>query len=468
MIRITRSLANKCEQYEYALRHYDLLQSVLVQHLPINFSLLFARPIKSSDDAIEWYSDLQGQPQPFSQLSDIGREKIHAQITRQLAVIARLRERLGEKGEINTEILTLLEKISHFPAEENIWSIDNQPVILWGQTISPASQYQDIVTGNTMSPDAPLPEQKRKFRWMWWLLLLLFALLLLWLLRGCISPKLSPVKSANFPVETLPIQQPVVETIAGESIGEAIPEPLEAFAVVEPEQVEPKVKSSVTAKLPSMDVKKLCPAQRSKNQAPEVVLIFDASESMFLGIDVTPREVQLWLQGLSFENVQREPRRITVAKQSAKKIIDKLPSDMAISLVAASDCQRISTSSSLTSAQRLALKRTIDRIEPYGKTPLALALETAGSLVDGVDRDAIILLISDGDETCGGDPCAVANALKKQKPRLQVNVVDIMHTGAGNCIAKQTGGKVFAANNASQFTQVINQAIQEYIPDNCN
>ncbi|MBI6549577.1 VWA domain-containing protein [Xenorhabdus sp. VLS] len=463
-------MANECDQNEYALRHYDLLQSALAQHLPVNFSALFAKPIKSSDGAIEWYSDLQGQPLLFSQLSVSEREKIHAKITRQLAVIARLREQLSEKGGVNTELLTLLEKISHFPAEEHIWSIDNQPIILWGQATSPAPK--NIVTGNTNLPNSSLPVQKRKFRWMWWLLLLLFVLLLLWLLRGCLPTKVSLVKQANLPVKIQPIPQPVVETVA-ESIAEPVVlEPTEESAViapeVKPEKIKPKVESAITVKSAPADVRKLCPAQRNQNQAPEVVLVFDASESMFLGIDVTPQELQLWLQRLSFQNVEREPRRITVAKQSAKRVIDKLPSDMAISLVAASDCKRVSTSSSFTSGQRLALKRTIDRIVPDGKTPLALALEKAGALVDGVNRDAIILLISDGDETCGGDPCAVANALKSRKPRLQVNVVDIMNTGAGNCIAEQTGGKVFTANNASQFNQVINQAIQEYIPENCD
>ncbi|OTA20375.1 virulence effector protein [Xenorhabdus beddingii] len=482
MIRITRSLENKGELYEYALHHNELLQAVLAQYLPINFSSLFARPVKSSDGAVEWYSDLQGQPRPFAQLSGTEREKIRAQITRQLAAITRLHGQLSEKEAVNTDVLALLAKISHFPAEEQIWSIDNQPVILWGQAIPPASQplaqqliaqqslaKQSLAAGNTNSPDPALPAQRRKFRWMWWLLLLLLALLLLWLLRGCLSPTFSPVKPVNLPEE---IRQPVAETAVvepvDEAIGNAVLEESVVEPEVEPEKVAPKMPPNVAVKSPPVDVKKLCPAQRSQNQAPEVVLVFDASESMFLGIDVTPRELQRWLQGLSFENVEREPRRITVAKQSAKKIIDKLPSDMSISLVAASDCQRVLTSSSFTFGQRRALKRTIDRIEPEGKTPLALALEKAGALVDGVDRDAMILLISDGDETCGGDPCAVANALKRKKPRLQVNVVDIMNTGAGNCIAEQTGGKVFAANNASQFTQVINQAIQEYIPENCN
>lgn len=103
-----------------------------------------------------------------------------------------------------------------------------------------------------------------------------------------------------------------------------------------------------------------------------------------------------------------------------------------------------------------------------GKTALAEALEEAGKRVNGVDRDAIILLVTDGEETCGGSPCDVALELKKRKPRLQVNVVDIMNTGAGNCIASNTGGKVFAVNNTQEFNKMMNNAVKEYIPQGCD
>ncbi|MGJ0579490.1 VWA domain-containing protein [Xenorhabdus bovienii] len=457
MIRITRTVAHERAQSEYLLRHYDALHSALVQHLPINFSTLFAKPVKSSDGAIEWYSDLQGQPVPFAQLSAIERDKLQAQIARQLTVLARLREQLSEKEGVDSELLTLLGKISQFPAEEHIWSVDSQPVILWEPMSASASQ--NIAGSGTASPDlvASQPEQKRKPRWLWWLLLLLFILLLLWLLRGCLprSHTHIAIKQPNPPVAVKPPQVKPVE--------QPIKQPIE-----QPAPTVPEVKPEAVVIPPPVDVRKRCPSQRKRNQAPEVVVVFDASGSMSISVDVTPQELQYLLQRKAFEYIEREPSRITLAKKSAKKIIDKLPSDMNVSLVAAFDCRHVSASLPFSPMQRPALKRAIDRITPDGKTPLALALEKAGALVDGVNRDAIILLISDGDETCGGDPCAVARALKENKPRLQVNVVDIMSSGAGNCIASQTGGKVFTANDANQFNQVINQAMQDYIPENCN
>ncbi|KGQ11133.1 Uncharacterized protein ywmD [Beauveria bassiana D1-5] len=207
--------------------------------------------------------------------------------------------------------------------------------------------------------------------------------------------------------------------------------------------------------------------RRTAQQAPEVVVIFDASGSMSLSMDVTPEELKRWSEQKPVANIEREPRRITLARSSANQIIDSLPKDMNISLIAAESCNRVTTTPPFPWAQRAALKASIDAIEPVGKTALAEALTKAGKMVDGVKRDAIILLITDGDETCGGDPCAVAQALKQAKPRLQINVVDIMNSGAGNCIASNTGGSVFTVNNTKEFSSMMNKALDEYIPEGC-
>ena len=47
-------------------------------------------------------------------------------------------------------------------------------------------------------------------------------------------------------------------------------------------------------------------------------------------------------------------------------------------------------------------------------------------------------------------------------------MVDIMNTGAGNCIASNTGGAVYAVNNTHEFNEMMSQAIKEYIPEGCD
>ena len=80
-----------------------------------------------------------------------------------------------------------------------------------------------------------------------------------------------------------------------------------------------------------------------------------------------------------------------------------------------------------------------------------------------------MLVISDGEESCGGDPCTIARRLKSAKPNLKINVVDIMGTGAGNCLAQATGGQVFTARNVKELNLMTERAAQDAIgPGNCS
>ena len=307
-----------------------------------------------------------------------------------------------------------------------MWVIDGHPVI-----VPPAEGTPRAAAAATTAAAV----SSRRW-WPWLLLLALLIALILLLLSRC-----SPLHETAAPVTPAPP------------------------AVTPGEPVKPETAPAPQA--PVKPTKAVCPAQRTQQQAPEMVVIMDASGSMAITMDATQDELISWNQGKYVENIEREPRRISLARNAAKGIIDTIPRDMNISLVAAENCRQVSLSPSFPFAQRSALKKRIEGIQPVGKTPLAEALALAGKKVDGVNRDAIILLVSDGDETCGGDPCQVARELKKSKPRLQVNVVDIMSTGAGNCIASSTGGKVFAVNNTREFKQIMKKAMQEYIPEGC-
>jgi hypothetical protein len=54
-----------------------------------------------------------------------------------------------------------------------------------------------------------------------------------------------------------------------------------------------------------------------------------------------------------------------------------------------------------------------------------------------------------------------AHRVARSKPRLVINVVDITGTGAGNCAARATGGKVYTAKNAAEVKAMMRSATQE-------
>ena len=155
------------------------------------------------------------------------------------------------------------------------------------------------------------------------------------------------------------------------------------------------------------------------------------------------------------------PSRMRVAKQATSRIIRELPDDVDIGLVKVADCPQAHSAGFFRPNQRATLLNQIAALRPQRKTPLASGIARAANILDGVNRPAVIVVISDGQDTCGGDPCAVARDVAKKKPKLIINVVDITGTGAANCAAHATGGKVFEANNAQQLNRMLRRATQE-------
>jgi Mg-chelatase subunit ChlD len=235
------------------------------------------------------------------------------------------------------------------------------------------------------------------------------------------------------------------------------------------------------------EAKNLCPGQRPKELAPEMVIVFDASGSMNYSLDVTEAQIRQSGEAAAVENLMRqflggratgtnpmlekltrEPKRITVAKRATVSVAQRLPSDMNVGLVMVDQCPSARPVGFFGPGQRGSLIGQIQGIEPRAGTPLADGIAKGGQMVDGVKRESLMLVVSDGTESCGGDPCAVASALKQAKPHLRINVVDITGTGAGNCVAQATGGKVFTANNADQLSAMTSRAAQEAMgPANC-
>src|SRR3546814_5112498 len=79
-----------------------------------------------------------------------------------------------------------------------------------------------------------------------------------------------------------------------------------------------------------------------------------------------------------------------------------------------------------------------------GGTALARSIERAGNVVSN-DVESVIVVVSDGEETCHGDPCAAARALKAAKPNAIINVIDISGDGKGRQdiqgVAQATGNQ---------------------------
>jgi Ca-activated chloride channel homolog len=89
------------------------------------------------------------------------------------------------------------------------------------------------------------------------------------------------------------------------------------------------------------------------------------------------------------------------------------------------------------------LQRQIGRYRPYGETPIAYSLQEAADDLGDTGKGTI-LLVSDGEETCHPDPCAVAREIREKGVALKVDVVGMSVPERARrqlqCIADAGGG----------------------------
>ncbi len=81
----------------------------------------------------------------------------------------------------------------------------------------------------------------------------------------------------------------------------------------------------------------------------------------------------------------------------------------------------------LDSQRKQDIERVVQFEDPSGGTPIADSLLDAGmDFPAGVEQENIIVLITDGYETCGNlDPCAVANQLRASDARPTIHVIGV-------------------------------------------
>jgi Ca-activated chloride channel family protein len=87
------------------------------------------------------------------------------------------------------------------------------------------------------------------------------------------------------------------------------------------------------------------------------------------------------------------------------------------------------------------IKQRIKRLEPLGTTPIAYSIgESANDFTPCGDCRNIVILITDGIEECGGNPCEVSAALQKKGIFIRPFVIgvglDLKFADVFSCIGK--------------------------------
>ncbi len=188
-------------------------------------------------------------------------------------------------------------------------------------------------------------------------------------------------------------------------------------------------------------------ADSAESPAP-LVLILDASGSM-------------WGQ-IEGEN------KIVIARRVVGGLVDGLSDEQEVGLIAyghrrEGDCEDIETILPIGALDRAGFKQTVDDLNPKGKTPITASVQQALALVEQQSAASTVILVSDGLETCGGDPCSTVQLAKDQGLDFVMHVVgfDVAgeDTSSLECAAEAGGGLFLSAENATELGLALEQAV---------
>ncbi len=189
-----------------------------------------------------------------------------------------------------------------------------------------------------------------------------------------------------------------------------------------------------------------CKTLKEQGTMPQMAIAFDGSESMTIPYGSTSR--------------------LGAAKNAAVNLINATDKNVSIGLVEVNGCPAAKNRGFFSGSARNSLISNVNSIDPYrydGKTPLVNGLNQLATMLDGVNAEAVGILISDGEDTCpftsNMNLCNVAANIHRAKPKLTIHTILIGDSiDSAACVANITGGKVFKPRDALQIQQFIKEA----------
>ncbi len=115
----------------------------------------------------------------------------------------------------------------------------------------------------------------------------------------------------------------------------------------------------------------------------------------------------------------------------------------------------------------------VETLQPKGLTPLAASVQQAAEALDYRRAPGIVVLVTDGNETCGGRPCALGDALAREAADLTVHVIGFKvvvdffswdnpeqqsyedGNTVAKCLADRTGGMYVSTETVDELSDAL-------------
>jgi Ca-activated chloride channel homolog len=111
----------------------------------------------------------------------------------------------------------------------------------------------------------------------------------------------------------------------------------------------------------------------------------------------------------------------------------------------------------------------IDALVPAGKTPLTTAVELAANVLDFRVKPGVIVVVTDGEETCGRSPCELGKELHSEAAQLTINVIGLRVKGFSwtgeqsivetKCLAEQNGGVYIPVETEDELASAFEKTL---------
>jgi Ca-activated chloride channel homolog len=111
----------------------------------------------------------------------------------------------------------------------------------------------------------------------------------------------------------------------------------------------------------------------------------------------------------------------------------------------------------------------VNALSPAGKTPLTAAARNAAEVLDYRHKPGVVVVVTDGEETCGGSPCDLGKELHASAVNLTVHIIgyrmkDFSWTGEQSildvkCLAEENGGLYIGTESKQDLIEALQKTL---------
>lgn len=148
-----------------------------------------------------------------------------------------------------------------------------------------------------------------------------------------------------------------------------------------------------------------------------------------LPAEITSRRVELVFDASGSMHAKvGEKTRIEIAKEVVRDLIQKLPDETQVGLRVfghrrKGDCNDIEMVSPFSRLNKTRLISQVDAIDAIGITPLAASLRLVAQDMANFSGDTTLIVLTDGNEQCRGNPVAEVRKLQRQGVDVNLHVI---------------------------------------------